>query len=408
MPSSGIESAWTVPVQGTDNPQTVNTFAAGVFEGERMVAVQVPSGLHGDGVQLEIRASSSLLSTISSIASDVASGAVSDPVALAAARLSGAASVASAYNRLGYGPAGVELSSVEWSLLLQDIYSGPRPDGGWGGDEAGLAGTGQVLLAVRRQQIAGVGSGAEAVPAVDQSAISRGLAYISSEANRPLTGKETREELDERAYGLYVLSFFGQVEAAQVRSLIAYTQASDESMGLSRAGQAWLAMALLQSGSSEDAFALVDRLLLTQAGPEQTDTAAAPMLEALVAAMRATHQGRAGARDVAAYESAAASYVRSLMEVRRGTGWSSPGTTASVLWALSLYAAQTGERPIQTSPALTLHDRPVEAQGLDNAPGSVSVVLSGDSLRAGNNWLRIKAPAANQPMYYSLTLRATR
>jgi hypothetical protein len=315
--------------------------------------------------------------------------------------------VAAAYSRAGYGPAAIELSSVERSLVLQQIYAAQHADGGWGAEGSGIESTAHVLLALRRQQISWTGVGGEAIPSADVEVISRGLAYLAYEVGRPLTGKETQPDLDERAYGLYALASYGQADLEWTRALMAYAGSAGEHVMLSRAGQAWLALALMQSGGTQDAFAIVDRLLQARPAPPDTDVALAPLLELLVASS-STNQTGAGAANTATYEVAASSYVRSLMGTRRGAGWSSPATTANALWALSLYARATGEKPVRGSPSVTLHDRPVQAEVPPGDPGTISVVLPGDAMQAGNNWLKLKAPTPDQSLYYSLTLRVTR
>ncbi|HYO48681.1 MAG TPA: Ig-like domain-containing protein [Chloroflexia bacterium] len=409
MPSSGVEGAWTLDVQAEVNPRTVVTYASGVFVGERLVGVQVPSGLSSDRVELEIRASTSLLPALANIASGLPVGQVGqgDGADWAATRLSGASSVAAAYNRAGYGPAAIELSSVERSLALQQIYAAQHADGGWGVEGSDVESTAHVLLALRRQQISWTGAGGEAIPPADVEVISRGLAYLAYEVGRPLTDRETQALMDERAYGLYALASYGQADAEWARALMAYAGSGSGQVTLSRAGQAWLALALMQSGSTQDAFALVDRLLQARPASADTDVALEPLLELLVASGSTSRVG-AGATNKATYEAGAASYARSLMEARRGTGWSSPAATAGALWALSLYAKATGEKPVRGSPSVTLHDRPVQAAVLPDDPGTISVVLPGDALQAGNNWLKLKAPAPDQSLYYSLTLRVTR
>jgi hypothetical protein len=409
MPSLGVEGAWPLGVQAEVNPRTVVTYASGVFVGERLVGVQVPSGLSSDKVQLEIRASTSLLPALANIASGLPAGQVGqgDGADWAAARLSGASSVAAAYSRAGYGPSAIELSSVERSLALQQIYAAQHEDGGWGVERSGIESTAHVLLALRRQQISWTGVGGEAIPSADVEVSSRGLAYLAYEVSRPLSGQETQEDLDARAYGLYALSSYGQADAGWARALMAYTGSAGEHVKLSRASQAWLALALMQLGSTQDAFAIVDRLLQARPAPADTDVALAPLLEVMVASS-STSQGGAGATNTATYEAAASSYARSLMGARRGAGWSSPAATSGALWALSLYAKATGEKPVRGSPSLTLHDRPVQAQAPPDDPGTISVVLPGDALQAGNNWLKLKAPTPDQSLYYSLTLRVTR
>jgi hypothetical protein len=399
-------------VLASGNPSVETTYASGLVSGERTIGVQVPSGLPDQGVQLEVRVSTALLPALADIASGLSAGAApaGSGAGSAAARLSAAASVASAYrNARSNLAAQVELSAIERSLLLQQIYSAQRPDGSWGSTPSGPSGiseTAQVLLALRRQSFAESGSSTH-LP-VDTSVVNRGLAYLSAQIARPLGDAPTAASLDERAYGCYVLALYGNLSPELARPMIAYVSPSAEEAGLSPVGQAWLALALWQLGNTEDALALVDRLLL--APPEVQIAASAPLLEALIAV--GSSLGEPGAQDLAEYESAARTYARVLMESRRGVGWSTPSATADALWALSRYAVLQGEEPERSAPVITLNDRTVasspSAAGSPDNPASISVVLSDDALHPGTNWLKLKAPISGQSLYYSLTLRATR
>jgi hypothetical protein len=84
--------------------------------------------------------------------------------------------------------------------------------------------------------------------------------------------------------------------------------------------------------------------------------------------------------------------------------------TADAVWALSRYAAVEGDAPQSSvgTPTLVLGDHQLQAAGLPGNPGTLSVVLSGAELRPGTNRLKLKAASADQTMYYSLTLIATR
>jgi hypothetical protein len=164
----------------------------------------------------------------------------------------------------------------------------------------------------------------------------------------------------------------------------------------------------MQSGSTQDGILLVDRLLKdsSKAGTE----ASAPMLEALLVADRLSTQSNpvSQSRETSTYASAAPSYVRLVMESRQGLGWGMYSATDDALWALSDYAAQPGERVTKNLPNLTLDDRPVQAPSDSSTDGTISLIISGSEMHAGTNWLKLKAPATGQSLYYSLTLRATR
>jgi hypothetical protein len=107
------------------------------------------------------------------------------------------------------------------------------------------------------------------------------------------------------------------------------------------------------------------------------------------------------------YWAEAQAYARDLMESRQGALWATPAASAEAIWALARYATQETERPAG-EPSLVLNDRSVQTTGQPDNPGSISIVLSGSALHPGTNWLKLQAPTAGQPLYYSLTLRATR
>lgn len=410
MPSSGIEGSYALDVRAVaeEGPQPGTTYASGVLEGERVVGVQVPSGLSEVGVQLQVRASSSLIPALADIATDLMDAPTQhlEGAVASASHLSMVSSVLSAYRDTdSSAPSRLSLSPDQRSLLLQDIYSAQNTDGSWGADELKATMTSQVLLALRRAHLAATGE--ETQPPLDSNVTNRALAYLSWEAGRALPPESTTRALDERAIMLYTLSLYGNPQPAQTRQLIAYSAENRVGAKLSAAGLAWLALALWQSGNTEDALALLDRILLTE--PVATPEAAAPLLETLLGAGKSAREGEPKAQDAAAYEAAARRYARTLMETRQGIGWATPSLTADAVWVLSRYAAASGEKPRRELPMLSLNGSPINspAQGSDSRNGILSVVLMGDTLHAGNNRLTLKA-APNQPMYYSLTLRAVR
>jgi hypothetical protein len=331
-------------------------------------------------------------------------------VSTAATRLSAPFSVASAYSQLGSSvPDASQISGVQYSLLLQEIYVAQHADGSWGNtlDGAGAGSTSmtaQVLLALHRSQA--YDSPGSTLPPPDQAAINRGLAYLSGELARPVRAIQGSSTLDERAYALYVLSLYNVVPIETVRSMLAYAASGLGDRGLSLDGQAWLALALWQEGNSADAVALLDHLLATT--PGTTISASSPMLEALVVAQQSLPANAYRSSDSPDYKGTARLYLRALMEARQGAGWQTASMTADALWALSRYAAAEGESPQSgdTAPVLTLGDRPVQAVTLPGNPGVVSVVLSGAELRPGTNWLTLKPSDSGQTLYYSLTLIA--
>jgi hypothetical protein len=414
LPSSGVAGKWTLDLRAEGSPQTKTNYASGVSVGERTVAVQVPSGLSNGAVQLEIRASTSLLSALADIAGGLKleSAQPGETVTMSAARLSAAPSVASVYRRTGASvPDQLLEVSLGRSLALQQLYSSQHVDGGWGTDAdtskpSDISTTASVVLAMRRQSLAWTDAGGEPQPAVDTSVVNRGLAYLASQATRPLGEHPTTTALDEHARAFYALSMYGSLQPEVARPLIAYTGSAAGSVGLSRAGQGWLALALWQTGNTEDALAIIDHVLATQTEPDAA--ASAPLLEALIAASNTARQESKGGQDPAVYQNAARSYARALMESRQGLGWPGKSATADALWALSRYAAGEEEKAQPVSPLLTLNDHPVQASGASGDSGSVSVLLSGGALHAGDNWLTIKAPLSGESLYYSLTLRANR
>ncbi|MBF6613990.1 MAG: Ig-like domain-containing protein [Chloroflexi bacterium] len=413
-PNAHIAGYWNLDVQVESNPGTKTSYASGVLTGEQTVGVVVPSGIPEDGLQLEVRASTSLLPTLASIAAGIDDEAprTGEEVSAAAARLSNIASVAAAYRRTGSDySAPVELSSIDRSLLLQQLYSWQQADGGWrqGAASSGasqMTTTAEVLLAMRRESLSWADGGSAPQPAVDSSVISRGLDYLLWQMSRPIEDLSTTGALDERAYSLYVLSLYGALQPESARPLIAYTSQANGGASLSSGGKAWLALALWQSGDTEEGALLINRLVGEQPGVESS--AQAPILEGLITASSTARQGKTGAQDASTYDSAAMAYARSLMESRQGTGWRTPSDTADALWALAHYAVAFGEKALPGTPILTLNDHPVDAQIAPRDGSTVSMALPGSALHPGTNWLKLKAPASGQPLYYSLTLRATR
>jgi len=397
------------------NPATNTTYTAGVLTGERNVGVSVPWGLADDSTRLEIRASNALLPALAGIATDLQSGMVipTDGVSMAAARLSAPPSVASAYTRLNSSlPSDLALSGVERSLLLQQLYSAQHADGGWsymldGEGVSSVRQTAGVLLAFYRQSAYMGSANSTVVP--DQATINRALNYLSNEVNRPVGLNPTTERLDEHAFGLYILSLYSRESAEPVRSLLAYAGSNAGGHNsLSLDGQAWLALALWQVGNGADAVALLDHLLLAERG--NTQPASAPLLDALVVGLQSLPAGGARSTELPDYADAAHLIERALMEAREGVGWRTPAMNADAVWALSRYVAAEGDspQPGAGTPTLLLGDRPVQAFARPGIPGALSVELSGAELRPGTNWLKLKASTADQEMYYSLTLIATR
>ncbi len=419
VPSASIEGSWPLVVQAVDNPHTKTTYVSGSASGERMVGVQVPSGLSDDAVELEIHASTSLLTTLGGIAAALPSGSGDGGGAVAAAaRLSSVAAVASAYRRVGASiPPSLTYSAVERSLLLQQIYSAQHPDGGWGLEgvnaegTSSVAATSYILLSMRRYNLVWTDSAGDAsAPDVDSTLLNRGLAYLSFQAGKPLPDcrggpvcPSAQTSLDERARAFYVLSIYGILDAEMARPLIAHI-GDKPGEGLSINGQAWLAMALLQAGASQDALALIDRIVLEASGQAR---ASGPLLEALVAVSHIDRQGRFGPLSSSDYATAAEATARALMDSREGTGWRTHTETGDAIWSLSLYAAESEEKPQRGAPTILLNDHLVQASPQLDDPGTVSIAVSGDALHAGTNWLKLTAPLG-RTIYYSLTLRATR
>jgi hypothetical protein len=403
MPSSGTAGAWPSTVRALEGPRTNVTYTAGVADGERTVGVAVPSGLAAEAVRLEIHASVSMLPALA-VAAASPSGT---GVASAAARLSGPASVASAYARLNAEvPGSIALSTVERSVLLQQIYSAQRPDGGWGDDPSpegpgSVLRTSEVLLALQRMS-AYAPAGTQAVQP-DAAAINRALAYLASEMERPANEAAGPTALDERAFGLYVLATYRRVAPEVVRPMMLF--AGGRAGGLTPDGQAWLSLALWQSGNSADALAVVNTMLKhAPAAAEVTPS----MLEAVLEAQRTLPTLEARPTDLPDYEAAASEYARALMEARQGAGWVTPGMTAHALAALARYAVAQGDAPEGGLPTLELGDRPVQARPASQDTATVSVVLTGNELHPGMNWLRLRAPGTDRTLYYSLALTATR
>jgi hypothetical protein len=413
-PGQDGAGAWTLPIVASKNARTNTTYVSGVMSGERSVGVLVPSGLAAGGIELQVRASSSLLPALASIATNIASDSPSkyERAMASAASLSSSAAVVQAYTQAGAQiPSDLSPTAEEVASLLEQIYAAQNGDGSWSAEEAvaetplgSITGTAHILLALRHYSLTSpeLDRESDPYPDVDVAVIERGLAYLGAELARPVGDDEV---LDKRAYGLYALSSYGVLQPELARPYIAY--ASPEA-GLSHAGRAWLALALMQSGSTQDGLVLVDRLLDDHM--KITSEAAAPILYALLVADKAATQAEPvyRVREPSAYASAAPTYVRLLMESRQGIGWAGYGVTSDAMWSLSRYAAQSSEKALKGLPTLTLNDRPVQVSSDGSNGNTISLIISGSELHAGTNWLRLKASTPDQPLYYSLTLTATR
>jgi hypothetical protein len=408
--------AYPLNVSASANARTDVTYSSGVTT-ERAVGVQVPSGLASGAVQLEVRASTSLLPALASIARDLLMEPVGAEhgVAMSAARLSASHTVASAYqHNNSQPPANSELTNVRRALLLQQLYSSQRHDGGWGAylDGSGpssITTTARVLLAMHRHNQVSANSGMEQQPPLDATVINRGLDYLSWEVARLPGEVATTSALDNQAYVFYVLALYGQLESQWARSFMAHAShsAQKQGRGLSRDGQAWLALALWHGGHTQDALVLIARFQVDQPGVQQI--ASVPLLESLrLAGASQKQQASVNNNPASVYEISAAKVARALMEARQGSGWSDPALTADAIWALSEYAVQSGDKPGAYPPTLMLNDRPLQAPTQSDDPATVSLVLTGDTLHAGTSWLKLKSSTSGQPVYYSLTLKATR
>lgn len=424
-------SIWSLPIEAANSDVESTTYAAGMLTGERAISVLVPSGLKDDGAQLEIRASTSLLPVLSNIAGELSMQADSGEgsAEAAAARWASLPVIDAAYRRIeGKSNADLDQSANARSLLLQAIYSAQNKDGGWGarrGAPSDITSTGHVLLAMRRADIALGSANANKEQAqqagIDGTALNRGLKYLSVETGRALGDNPTTAALDQRAYGMYVLSMYGLLQAEQARPIMQYTVSDGAREAMPVEGQAWLALALLQAGDTGDALAIFDHIAPAQAG--QNAEALAPMLElslsvsASVSKAAPDSGGVRNKRDAALYESMAGEYAKALMSARRGVGWSNAAATANALWSLSLYATREELHIKGGTPEISINDHPVQvvqsqsdghAAVTPGSPDTVSVLLTGDTLHAGANLLKLKAPAPGSSLYYSLTLKASK
>lgn len=416
----GVIGTWPLAISYRPNLNTTYTYTSGSITGERNVGVAVPWDISSKDISLEIRASTSILSSLAEAARDLQSGWTSplESVSMAAAQLSAGAPVASAYARSGENvPDSVLPSGVERSMLLQQLYSAQREDGSWSnslkGDGVGSATqTAAVLLALYRSSYYPYGDGQSLQP--DATVTEHATHFLSTQLSLPLAANVTAGDLNERAYALYAYSHYRAIPDDWVRPLLAYTLPGSTGVAgsLSIDGQAYLALALMQSGRTGDALALLDTTLRLQ--PTGEVPTSAPMLLALLQAEAdAPANGQLFAASYAAIRNPQSTirdpqYVQALMAARNGAGWYTPLVTADAIWALSLYAALEQERPRSDTPSLLLGDRPIMPGTIPDIPGQLSIILPGDTLRAGTNWLKLRSPASGEPLYYSLTLIATR
>ncbi|MEO5950953.1 MAG: hypothetical protein ABIQ44_00620, partial [Chloroflexia bacterium] len=411
--------SWPLPAGYTPHLQTDVTYTAGSITGERNVGVAVPWDVTGSNITLEIRASTSLLSTLSGITRDIYTSPTSpsDGVSSAATRLSAGAPVASAYARTEDTlPDGLLLSSVELSSLLQKLYSAQHADGSWSNSLAGdgtgsIDQTAAVLLAFYRSAYYPYGEG-HLQP--DATVVQSALDYLQVELSRPIGTSASQTVLNARTYGLYVYSLYRSVPDDWARPLLAYAlpDPSGKADSLSIDGQAYLALAFMQLGATDDALALLNTSLRLQ--DASATPASAPMLLALLQAEAVVPPD--GQPFNATYATIRnpqspvrnARYVEALMGAREGSGWHTSRITADALWALSLYAALEHQDVRSDTPSIYLSDRPIQSTTSTGIPGELSVLLSGDQLKAGTNWLKLRSPSSGEPLYYSLTLIASR
>jgi hypothetical protein len=405
--NSGMLASWPLPITFTPNSETSTTYTAGVLSGERTVGVSVPWGLNNAGVSMEIRASTSLLPALGGITRDLLSrwAPPEDGVSLAAARLGASGAVASAYTHAGATvPSSLLLSSVQRSVILQQLYSSQHADGSWSSDldpsgPGSLRETAAVLLAFQRAR--SFPSGGDAALQPEQSVLDRAVAYLAAGLSRPLPASPAASVLEERAFSLYVLSLYVPVAPDWLQPMLAYV--ISDPMGaapsFSTDGLGWLALAFYQSGNTADARALLDAVLRSR--PSIATEPSAPFLLALLRADNAP--GAQGQTTVSPSQ-----IVTALMEARAGSGWRTTLDTADTLVALALYSTVEDERPRTEPPSILLDDHAIQPSSSPDNPAEVSFVLSGDDLHAGTNWLKLRSPVSGQTVYYSLTLIASR
>jgi hypothetical protein len=407
MPSAHIGGSWRLSVTANESDRASVTHFAGATTNLQRVGVQVPSGLSTEGVRLEVRTSTNLLPALASIATGPLGNGGDETEERA--RPASLASVSEAYKRTGFVPPDtLEMDPLQRATLLDMLYGTQQPDGGWGnmgGSVSSITTTAGVLLSLKREALAEGVPGRQSAITAQPEVIRRGLDFLSREALRP--PQETTEALDARAYTFYALAVYGELGPGIARPYLRYSAAGLGTEGLSRTGQAWLALALHYSGDRIGARMLLHRLL--NEGAREAGEAT-PMLELLVLAGEVPAEAEAKADrqgdDEPDYLEAAQSYVRLLMAGRRGSGWGNSRDTADALWALSRYAIRNGEKAQPTTPNLTLNGRNVEGKP-GPARGTVQIALAGDVLAAGTNWLELRPAVPGQTLYYSLTLRAT-
>lgn len=422
-------NAWSLPIEVTSSDLENTTYAAGMLTGERDISVLVPSGLKDSGAQLEIRAATSLLPMLANIAIELPIQSSSEAVDAdaAAARWASLPVVNSAYRRVeGESNSDLEQSANARSMLLQAIYSTQNRDGGWGaGNDApsDIDTTGHVLLAMRRAEIARGNAKDEQKQqaSIDGTALNRGLKYLSVQTGRAVSDNPSAAELNRQAYGMYVLSMYGLLQAEQARPLMQYAASDGTQRAMTVEGQAWLALALLQAGDRGDTLAILDRIVPNQA--EQNKDALAPMLELSLATSAAVSKAAPGSgevrskQDAALYEGMAGEYAKALVSARQGIGWSNAAATGDALWSLSLYATQEDIHVKHGTAEIVINDHPVQvaqppldghAAVTGGSSDTVSVLLTGDTLHAGANLLKLKASAPDNSLYYSLTLKASK
>jgi len=271
---------------------------------------------------------------------------------------------------------------------LQRLYRFQHWDGGWGwweGDETGAYQTAYVVYGLNEAKKAGF--------AVDENVLQRGIEALRA----PL---QDTEDLNLKAYILYVLTNCGQGDVSLARSIF------DRRSGMDLYAQAYLSMALNLLGDSPKAKVIVEEL----AGQAVVSATMAHWKERERSWEMMSSDGRTTALILQAMVALEPDNplipkaVRWLMRTRLGGYWRTTQETAATIIALTDYLAITGELEADYSYRVYVNGQLVGEGKVDrdNVAEGRGFVVGG--LVPGDNEVKIVKEGRGK-LYFATTLR---
>jgi hypothetical protein len=304
-----------------------------------------------------------------------------------AARLAAGATLRALYRGQGLDlddlPADLGANNL---LDLQYLYSAQDADGGWGpwpGTPAELPATLAVLDALQQLD-------AERDSPIDAPTVARGVAWMQRAAGVPVVpGAAVDPALDPAvadatARAIYLLARYNQADPVSVNRLLA----AEPRLGLR--SRAYLALALAQTGRTDEA-----RLIVARLASAATSSADPIVLDALLTA------------DPTGVRGPVVEIARALLGARVGAIWVTADESAAAIRALSHYAAAVPETATAGSYRILVNGQLVRefaAGPAAPAGGRTQLTVSGARLHSGNNTVRLETSGAR--LYYSLRVQA--